>query len=173
MSKTDITIEGLDAYVDKLTQSPDKMIERIRLQALKDAETLAGMQRKNCPAITGMLRESIETFCYREQDSIVAGTRTNNDHAVYVEFGTGPNGTEGKHVVNGERVEAEGKEPGHPLDAELGIVRKTEPWRVNIPGVGVRYTNGIPATPFMYESMKQMQPIIEEHFGSAAKEVLR
>ncbi len=157
MSKTDITIEGLDAYVDKLTQSPDRMIERIRQQALKDAETLAGMQRDNCPAITGMLRESIETFCYREQDSIVAGTRTNNDHAVFVEFGTGPTGSKN----------------GHPLDADLGIVRKTEPWRVNIPGVGVRYTNGIPANPFMYESMKKMQPIIEEHFGSAAKEVLR
>lgn len=173
MSKADITMEGLDAYFDKLTKSPDKLIERIRQQALQDAEVLAGKQRLNCPVHTGMLRESIETFCQRDGDTIEAGTRTRNPYAVYVEFGTGPNGTEGKHFINGKRVRAEGREPGHPLDSELGVVRKTEGWTVNIPGVGVRYTQGQPATAFMYYAMKEMEPIIKEHFGSSVKEVLR
>lgn len=157
MSKADITMEGLDAYFDKLTKSPDKLIERIRQQALQDAEVLAGKQRLNCPARTGMLRESIETFCQRDGDTIEAGTRTRNPYAVYVEFGTGPIGSK----------------KGHPLDSELGVARKTEAWKVNIPGVGVRYTQGQPATAFMYYAMKEMEPIIKEHFGSSAKEVLR
>lgn len=157
MSKADIIIEGMDAYIDKLTKSPDRLIERVRQQALQDAEVLAGKQRDNCPVVTGMLRESIQTFCQSDGDSIEAGTRTKNDHAVYVEFGTGP----------------QGSKEGHPLDAELGVVRKTEPWRVNIPGTGWRYTNGQPANPFMYHSMKEMEPIIKEHFGSAVKEVMK
>lgn len=157
MSKADISIEGIDAYIDKFTKSPDKLIEHIRQQAMQDAEVLAGKQRLNCPAVTGMLRESIETFCRCDGDVIEAGTRTRNDYAVYVEFGTGPRGSK----------------KGHELDSELGIVRKTEPWKVKIPGVGVRYTKGQAATPFMYPAMKEMEDIINQHFGSAVKEVLR
>lgn len=157
MSKADITMAGLDAYIDKLTKSPDRFIERIRQQAMQDAEVLAGEQRKNCPAVTGMLRESIQTFCQRDGDVIEAGTRTKNDHAIYVEFGTGPTGDKN----------------GHPLDSELGVTRKTEPWKVNIPGVGVRYTSGQPAQPFMYHAMKKMEPVIKEHFGSTVKEVFK
>lgn len=157
MSKADITMAGLDAYIDKLTKSPDRFIERIRQQAMQDAEVLAGKQREKCPVVTGMLRESIQTFCQCNGDVIEGGTRTKNDHAVYVEFGTGPTGDKN----------------GHPLDSELGVTRKTEPWKVNIPGVGVRYTSGQPAQPFMYPAMKEMEPVIKEHFGSTVKEVFK
>lgn len=157
MSKVDIIMDGLDAYIDKFTKSPDRLVERIRQQAMQDAETLAGKQREKCPVVTGMLRESIETFCQCGDDLVEAGTRTKNDHAAYVEFGTGPTGNE----------------QGHPLDSELGVTRKTEPWKVNIPGVGVRYTSGQPAQPFMYPAMKEMEPVIKEHFGSSVKEVLK
>lgn len=157
MSETNITMQGLDAYIDKFTKSPDRLIERIRIQALQDAEELAGEQRSNCPAVTGMLRESIQTFLERDGDVVTAGTCTNNDHAVYVEFGTGP----------------KGNESNHPLDSELGIVRKTEGWTVNFPGIGFRYIEGRPALHFMYDSMKKMEPKIKEHFGSVMKEVLR
>ena len=122
---------------------------------MQDAEVLAGKQRANCPSSTGLLRESIQTFCSRNGDIIEAGTRTNNDHAVYVEFGTGPKGTK----------------EGHPLDSQLGVARKTAPWRVNIPGSGIRYTSGQPANPFMYNAMKEMENIIKVHFGSAVREV--
>lgn len=157
MSETNITIDGLDAYIDKFSKSPDALIERIRKQALQDAEVLAGKQRSNCPEISGMLRESIQTFLQKDGDVIEAGTRTNNPYAVYVEFGTGPTGDI----------------KGHPLDTELGIVRKTEPWKVNIPGTGIRYTYGQAANPFMYNAMEEMKPLIQEHFGSAVKEVFR
>ncbi len=157
MSETDITIEGMEAYMDKLTKSPDRLIEHILQQAMQDAEMLAVKQRINCPAVTGMLRESIEAFCNREGDVIEAGTRTGNEHAALVELGTGPRGSE----------------KGHPLDSELGVVRKSEPWRVNILGIGVRYTGGQPAAPFMYPAIKEMEKTIKLHFGSAVREVLR
>ena len=157
MSETNIIINGFNNYIDKFSKFPDKLIEKIRKQALKDAELLAGEQRSNCPAVSSGLRESIQSFVEGDGDVIIAGTRTNNDHAVYVEFGTGPTGSK----------------KGHPLDAELGIARKTQPWKVYIPGTGVRYTSGQPSNPFMYNAMKRMEPLIKEHFGSLVKEVLR
>lgn len=158
MPETDIQISGLDAYIDRFAKSPDKLIQRLREQALKDAETLAGKQRENCVVgVTGMLRESIQTFLEQEVNVITAGSRTNMDYAAYVEFGTGP----------------EGSKKGHPLDAEFGIVRKSEGWVFYFPGVGFRYTRGRPAMPFMYPAMKDMEPIIKEHFGSAVQEVFK
>ena len=90
MSKAGITIEGIDAYMDKLTKSPDRLIEHIRQQAMQDAEVLAGEQRLNCSAVIGMLRESIETFCQREGDVVEAGTRIRNENAAFAELGAGP-----------------------------------------------------------------------------------
>ena len=121
------------------------------------SEILAGDARAACPVDTGDLRNSIEGFTEVEKDSISGGAVTTNDHAAYVEFGTGPTGTESG---------------GHPLDGELGIVRKTEPWLAVIPDVGPRYVHGQPANPFMYTAMKQNEKEIVEKFGTSVKEVL-
>lgn len=157
MSKLDTDISGLNEYIKKLEQSTDKLIETVKKQAMQDAEVLAGKQRANCPVVTGELRESIQSYCVLQGDIIEAGTRTNCEHAVYVEFGTGPVGSKN----------------GHPLDSELGVVRKADSWKVNIPGVGYRYTEGQPANPFMYRGIKEMEETIKEHFGSAVKEVMK
>ena len=157
MPETDISMQGLDAYIDKFTKSPEKLIENIRKKALKLSEDLAGKQRMNCPVETGALRESIETFLERDGDTITAGTRTNNEYALYVEMGTGPAGDRN----------------GHPLDKELGVVRKTEKWKVHVPGVGYRYTEGQAAQPFMYTGMKEMESEITNELGSAVTEVFK
>lgn len=153
----DISMQGFDDYVKKISQSPDKLVEKIYQQAMRDAETLAGKQREDCPVLFGSLRESIHSFCTRQGDVIEAGSRTNNDHAVYVEFGTGP----------------VGDIKGHPLDSELGVARKSEPWLVNIPGIGIRYTHGQPAQPFMYPAMQAMKPQIEKNYGGMVMEVMK
>lgn len=121
------------------------------------SEILAGDARKACPVDTGDLRNSIEGFTEESKGTITGGAVTTNDHAAYVEFGTGPTGTQ---------------TGGHPLDAELGVVRKTEPWLAVIPDVGPRYVHGQPANPFMYTAMKQNEKDIIKEFGASVKEVL-
>lgn len=157
MAEVDVFIEGLDAYVEKLGRAPDKLLAALQRQAKADAETLAGLQREKVNVLTGQLRASIRAFCRVEGDRITAGSRTDCDHARYVEFGTGP----------------VGDLKGHPLDAELGIVRSSKPWLVQIPGVGLRYTHGQPAQAFMYRSMKEMRPCLQQHYTEIRMEAFK
>lgn len=120
------------------------------------SEILAGDARKACPVDTSNLRNSIEGFTEESKGTIAGGAVTVNEYAAYVEFGTGPTGTQ---------------TGGHPLDAELGVVRKTEPWLAVIPDVGPRYVSGQAANPYMYTAMKQNESEIIRDFGTAVKEV--
>lgn len=147
---------SFDLLADKFFSMPDKLNSLLEVRVKKRSEIIAGDARKACPVDTGNLRNSIEGFTEKGKDTITGGAVTVNEYAVYVEFGTGPVGTESG---------------GHPLDGELGIVRKTEPWRASIPDVGVRYVHGQPANPFMYTAMKQNEREILKEFGSAVKEV--
>lgn len=152
MSNNSFTV--LNKKIDSWQSGLDKAL----LTAVKaQSEILDGDARKACPVDTGDLRNSIEAFTEVTKDGISGGAVTTNEHAAYVEFGTGPTGTQ---------------TGGHPLDGELGIVRKTEPWLAVIPDVGPRYVHGQPANPFMYTAMKQNEKEIVEKFGTAVKEVL-
>ena len=124
--ETNIEIEKLSAYAKTLQRTADHLLDNLERQMLQDAEDMAGRQRSNCPEDTGLLRESIAAFCERDGDQVTAGSRTNMQYAAYVEFGTGP----------------VGDEKGTPLDSELGIVRKHEPWTAYIPGYGFRRLKG-------------------------------
>jgi len=148
---------SFDLFADKLSAMPDKLISSLEVKVKARSEIIAGDARKACPVDTGNLRSSIEGYTEKGKNTITGGAVTVNEYAAYVEFGTGPVGTESG---------------GHPLDSELGIVRKTEPWLANIPDVGIRYVHGQPAKPFMYTAMKQNEKDILKEFGSAVKEVL-
>ena len=143
-------------FADKLSKMPDKLEQDIEVKVRARSEILAGDARAACPVNTGDLRNSIEGFVEVRKDEITGGAVTTSDHAVYVEFGTGPVGTE----------------DGHPLDDELGIVRKTEPWLGVIPSVGPRYFHGQKAVPYMYTAMKQNEEDILNEFSTAVKEVM-
>lgn len=148
---------SFEVFNDKI-ESWQKGLDKALLTAVKArSEILAGDARAACPVDTGNLRNSIEGFTEEGKNTITGGAVTVSDHAAYVEFGTGPTGTESG---------------GHPLDGELGIVRKTEPWLAVIPDVGPRYVHGQAANPFMYTAMKQNEPEIIKEFGGTLKEVL-
>lgn len=143
---------------NKKIDSWQKGLDKALVTAVRSrSEILAGDARKACPVDSGDLRNSIEAFTEVGKDGISGGAVTNKEYAPFVEFGTGPTGTESG---------------GHPLDGELGIVRKTEPWLAVIPDVGPRYVHGQPANPFMYTAMKQNDPEIIKEFGDTLKEVL-
>lgn len=148
---------SFSAFSDKLTNMQKNINKELEAKVRIRSEILAGDARAACPVDEGNLQNSIEGFVETEKDAITGGVVTVNEYAAYVEFGTGPVGTQ---------------TGGHPLDSELGIVRKTEPWLANIPDVGVRYVHGQKANPYMYTAMKQNEKDILDDFGSVLKEVI-
>lgn len=62
----------------------------------KGMDKVVGMLQRSaknhCPAPTGQLRGSIETFRRDSSDEVFGKVYTNNDHAAFVEYGTGQRG---------------------------------------------------------------------------------
>lgn len=142
MAGFDVTMQGMDAVISKISNSTKRLHDTVLQKAREKAEKMVGIQKENCPVDTSILRESIHSFVEDNGDVISAGSRTNTSYAAYVEFGTGQ----------------AGDKKGHPLDDELGIVRKTE-W------------GGHKAQPFMYPGMKAVEPEIKEELGLSVQEV--
>ena len=144
MANFDVTMQGIDAVINKISSSPQRLHNTVLQKAREKAEKMAGIQKENCPVDTSILRESIHSFVEDNGDVISAGSKTSESYAAYVEFGTGQ----------------AGDADGHPLDSELGIVRKTE-WK------------GQKAQPFMYPGMKAVEPEIKEELGISVQEVFK
>ncbi|MDE6752773.1 MAG: HK97 gp10 family phage protein [Eubacterium sp.] len=150
MAGFDVTMQGMDAVISKISNSPKRLHDTVLQKAREKAEKMVGIQKENCPVDTSILRESIHSFVEDNGDVISAGSRTNTSYAAYVEFGTGQAGD--TETPKGYKA------PGHPLDSELGIVRKTK-WE------------GHKAQPFMYPGMKEVEPEIKEELGLSVQEV--
>lgn len=144
MAELDVTMQGLDAVINKICNSPQRLHDTVLQKAREKTEKMVGIQKENCPVDTSILRESIHSFVEDNGDVISAGSRTNVEYGPYVEFGTGQKGDAN----------------GHPLDDELSIVRKTE-WE------------GQRAQPFMYPGMKAVAPEIKEEMGLSVQEVFK
>lgn len=107
----------------------------------------ARIARENAPHDSGELMNSIHEGVglseKPEEGTIAGGYRTNSDHAVYLEYGTGQGGISGA-VANGQEK-----------DPETGITYR-EDWK------------GMPAQPYMYPSAKAVEeelPGILEKYG--------
>lgn len=150
------TDNALQAFTADLSDSPDLLLNRLVQKAAELSNQIAGDARALVPTDTGMLKNSIIPFVVVGTDELSAGAKSDLDYAAYVEFGTGPTG----------------QAAGHPLDAELGVVRKSEKWRVNIPDVGVRYIAGQKPQPYLYPAMKQNEEAVKEELGATFKMVV-
>ncbi len=84
-----VTIKNLDRLNKKLDKLSDVDLTNI----IKKATIFVQGQAKNlAPVDTGQLRSSIHTEVKKNGKEIIGRVYTNNDHAVYVEFGTGQRG---------------------------------------------------------------------------------
>lgn len=144
MDKFDVTMQGLDTVIQKIQNNPKTLHDTVVRKAKEKAEKMAGIQKENCPTDTTILKTSIHSFVEDNGDIISAGSKTNTFYATFVEFGTGQAGDAN----------------GHPLEDELGIVRKTE-WK------------GQKAQPFMYPGMKAVEPEIKDEFALSVQEVFK
>ena len=124
----------------------------------QEAEVVRAAAVKLCPVNHGELRDSIHTLTLSDGGAVVGKVYTTAEHAVYVEFGTGPIGA----------ANHEGVSPYIPVSY------KNEPWwfPVSDPSDADKYgwitsetkdgtilarTSGQAAQPFMYPAMKQNQ----------------
>ena len=123
--------------------------------------------RLRAPVDIGDLRKSINHTTEVEGEEITDTVHTNSDHAVFVEFGTGPTGA-ANHA-------------GTAPDA--GVVYSSEKWRAKIPflvsetDAGIRYVEGQAAQPYLYPALKyneeQVEAKLETDIQKALEEKIR
>ncbi|MDO4341071.1 MAG: HK97 gp10 family phage protein [Eubacteriales bacterium] len=118
----------------------------------------------------GSLKQSIFAEVTEDGDSVIGVCYTNNDHAVFVEFGTGPVGQANHEKTSPDIHPAYSQTgwmmPGDVMDPDaaeqygLGIAKGK-----NDEVIGY-YTNGQPARPFMYPALKDNQDEILKDFAT-------
>ena len=112
---------------------------------------------------SGDLYNSIDG--YYNSSTNTGFVRVTNDHAAFIEFGTGPRGSATPHPTVATNYKDEGwftKADGKPMDAIYGW----KPYTLENGDV-IYYTEGQPAKPFMYYTAKQL----EQEYVRVAKEV--
>lgn|GEM_PF-1572494 len=129
----EINLNGLKKRIAGM----EAAVESIAVDMVNELSEIGAAQaRALAPVDSGELRESIHEGVglsnKPEDGTIVGGYRTNSDHAVYPEYGTGQGGISGA-VANGQEK-----------DPETGITYR-EDWK------------GMPAQPYMYPSAKEVE----------------
>lgn len=127
------SIEGLDELFATLNGLGGNIKKSGKKAVGQWAKSVQADAKYNAPSKTGDLRNSIKSNVKIDEDEIVGKAYTNKEHAAYVEFGTGPTGRGTyKYTIKG-----------------YSLHYTATKWRVNIPGVGVRYIAGQVSQPFM------------------------
>ena len=154
-------IEGIEEYLAKLTSMAE--IEDEMFQSVDQCgEFVRDDARLRVPVDTGDLRKSIDHTTRKENGEIVSEIHTNSDHAVYVEFGTGPVGAANHDVTS----------------PEVSVMYSQEKWKGVIPGLvtdtdkGIRYIAGQPAQPYLYPAIRDNEDqIIDKLKADALKAI--
>jgi len=150
-------IEGMDGLLAKLA-SMKEIDEAIYKSVDECGQFVRDDARLRVPVDTGDLRKSIDHTTTKENGEIISVVHTNSDHAVFVEFGTGPVGA-ANHA---------GTSPDFPVTYSM------EKWRGVIPELksdtdsGIRYIAGQAAQPYLYPAIKDNEEQITEKIRTDA-----
>ena len=131
-----VGLDNLFKKLENLNVNVNSTLEKSVTKNMK--ETVQAEAKLLCSVDIGDLRESIKVKTEVGDNSITGIVYTNNDHAPYVEFGTGK---------VGENTPVADKYPG-------SLSYKQDKWLAVIPDVGPRYIAGQPAQPFLYPALK-------------------
>lgn len=133
------SIDGMDEVLDMLDGLKDEIMQAALKGLKKGLKRTVREAKALCPVDTGQLRNSIIDVAMVRGGQIEAEVGATAEYAVYVEMGTGPKG-EANHA---------GISPNaNPTYSPKGWVYKD-------PKTGeFRYTNGMPARPFLYPAYK-------------------
>lgn len=172
---SDQNVKGATSLNNKLNkiQNLDDPVTKIVGREIRRVRNAAVLL---CPVNHGELRQSIRTEVKKENKMVRGICYTNNDHAMYVEFGTGPNG-EANHEGICPEVHPTYSQHGWwfpgddipPADGDLYHWPKSE----SDNGKVFYYTNGQAAQPFMYPALKMNENIIKMNLKAALKTEIR
>lgn len=149
-------IQNIDKLLKKLNSLNIDSKKELKRSMERNIRMVQGEAKLLCQVDTGGLRNSITTNVKETSQGITATVSTNMEHASYVEFGTGKKG------------EASGgdKYPGP-------ISYKQDKWLANIPDIGVRWTEGQAAQPFMYPALKNNEELVKKNIASDLEKKIR
>lgn len=86
------TIKNLQRLQQKLNAMGDQAAPIMRVCVAQGLEVVKAQAKLNCKVDTGELRNSIHSRSRVKENTVTGDVYTNNDHAAYVEFGTGQRG---------------------------------------------------------------------------------
>lgn len=148
-------IKGLDKLTKKLHALGGNVEETLFKSMQRQCELVKAEAKILCPVDTGDLRQSISRKTKRAKGKVIGIVYTNSKYAAYVEFGTGQ---------KGQRTNT---------NTDVALSYKQDKWRVNIPGVGVRWTDGQPAQPYLYPALKNNNARILENIRNDLKKAIQ
>ena len=166
-------VKGLDELIRKYQALGRDAVPVLTRAVRRQAEVVRGAAVKLCPrnkgTAGGSLVQSIHTMTKAEDGAIIGEVYTNERHAVYVEFGTGPMGAASHEGVAPIPVsyktegwwyplyhEPDSSKSGHKVPERPGM------HFTNKEGVEFVSTFGQAAQPFMYPALKQNEGRVME-----------
>jgi len=150
----DIDLTGLDGVLgllDGLTN--DELIPAAHAglrDGLQDIRSEAAML---CPKDTGALANSIKTRITRKTNAVIGEVYAGKRYAIYVEMGTGPKGERSHAGVDPERA--------------AKVTYSPKGWVYPTKDGEFRYTEGMPARPFLYPAFKSQQGKVYKKVANA------
>ncbi len=94
-----MTIKGLGSLISKLNDLDSVTLEGARKGIGKSAMKIQKDAKLLVPKNTGELKNSIHIKVKVDDETVTGKVYTTNDHALYVEFGTGPVGKASKKEI--------------------------------------------------------------------------
>lgn len=150
------TIKNLDALFSKLDAISESSASILTKGMSKGAKLIQGSAKLLCPVKEGSLRNSIRTKTSAKDGIVESTIYTNNSHAAFVEFGTGPRGAaSAKELPEGLEIQYKNEGWWIPVgDGEGEIsqedVEKYGMFTLTYEDKTFAYSQGQPAQPFLY-----------------------
>lgn len=178
------TIKNLDRLLAKLDATGENAAPIARIAVMKGLEMVKARAKMNCKVDTGELLNSIHSRSRINGATAEGEVYTNNDHAAYVEFGTGPVGAESPKDIP-EGLHLAYKPTGwwiHVGDKEgdispAAVKRHNLVTRTSADGETFVYTKGQPAKPYLYPALKESEKkvirIMKETVRQKIREAVR
>lgn len=158
-----IEIRGLDRLSEKL-EKLGSSLEKAAISGMnKTLQDITADAKDSAPVDTGELRDSYEPYYEahkpQENGGVITGMAGSNcEHAVYVEFGTGP---------VGETTPAQGKYPGSLSYTQKGWTYYDEKKQQFV------HTRGQPAQPTLYPATVAHEKELPENIKKYADEEVK
>lgn len=174
------TIKNLQRLQKKLNAVGLQAAPIMRIGLMQGLEVVKARAKLNCKVDTGELRNSIHSRSRIKGDIVEGEVYTNNDHAIYVEFGTGPVGAKSPKDIP-KNLHLAYKPTGwwiHVGDKE-GDISPVAVKRHNLFTVTSKdgemfvYTNGQPARPYLYPALIESKEEVVEVMSNTARRKIR